>query len=359
MANKKSKWQMVNGKWKKSCLWEDGYYRMVGMSSMVFLVTGENVKMENLSGGAVDDSYALGTWKFGDFDEAHPEVAKHTGQKNNNVDISLWGGMLLSKGVLSDDGKAITIWSLANKLSGFEKMSGEDYATYLNSADPADAPSSHYKIQPEFQGKLLWVSGAPGLGKSTTGLFLSRTADYVYYEADAFGSHLNPYIPLDADEPSMATMKQKPLKGVPQDRLDAVKASSKDLIKFATGEDYNSENLEIFYSAMCKDIKTEKKRMGGNWVIAQAVPSKALRDHIKKQLGPELLFVVLNMKKEDQMKRIQARHGEEGKFTDMLTKLYDLYEPATEDEEQATNVFITSDMSKEDVVKKVLKTLQE
>ena len=70
------------------------------------------------------------------------------------------------------------------------------------------APSSHYKIQPESIGKLLWVTGAPGMGKSTSGLILSKTAGYVYYEADAFGMLVNPYIPPDVEEPSLATMKQ-------------------------------------------------------------------------------------------------------------------------------------------------------
>ena len=101
--------------------------------------------------------------------------------------------------------------------------------------DPHDAPPNHYKIQPENVGKLLWISGAPGLGKSTSGLYLSRKAGYVYYEADAYGGHLNPYIPPDVDEPSLATMKQKPLKGLPKERIDACSGLS-EFIKFIQGD---------------------------------------------------------------------------------------------------------------------------
>merc|ERR1712018_295050 len=111
---------------------------------------------------------------------------------------------------------------MGNEVDSFIKMSEEEYASFNQCADSADAPSNHYKIQPEFQGKFLWVSGAPGLGKSTTALYLSRTADYVYYEADAFLWNGNPYVPPDVDETSLGAMRFKPLKGVPRDRIDAV-----------------------------------------------------------------------------------------------------------------------------------------
>merc|ERR1719411_2559305 len=101
-------------------------------------------------------------------------------------------------------------------------MSEEEVAEFLASGDPEDAIPHPYKIQPENQGKLLWLSGAPGLGKSTSGLMLSKKSDYVYYEADCFMNHLNPYVPTDVDEPTLAMFTQKFLKGVPQERLDVV-----------------------------------------------------------------------------------------------------------------------------------------
>ena len=93
-------------------------------------------------------------------------------------------------------------------------------------------PSMFYKVQPENQGilfkcnsqmimklcgafligKIIWLSGPPGAGKSTSGLFLAKKYGYVYYEADGYMFSVNPYIPLDSAEPSMATMSQPPLK---------------------------------------------------------------------------------------------------------------------------------------------------
>ena len=64
----------------------------------------------------------------------------------------------------------------------------------------------------EIQGKLFWISGPPGAGKSTTAQLLGRNAGFVYYEADCLIQHANPYIPIDVENPTMATYQQKHLK---------------------------------------------------------------------------------------------------------------------------------------------------
>ena len=75
-----------------------------------------------------------------------------------------------------------------------------------------EAPLHHYKIQPENQRKLVWLSGPPGVGKSTTAQLLSKHAGFVYYEADCTGSFLNPFIPSNEENPTAASFKQKPMK---------------------------------------------------------------------------------------------------------------------------------------------------
>merc|ERR1712141_480308 len=66
--------------------------------------------------------------------------------------------------------------------------------------------------QPENQGKILFLSGPPGAGKSTTGQYIAKQKGWVYYEADCFSKVVNPFIPLDVDEPSMAQLQQKVIK---------------------------------------------------------------------------------------------------------------------------------------------------
>ena len=139
------------------------------------------------------------------------------------------------------------------------------------------------------------------------------------------------------------------------DVLDAIEKGIKDFKAMIEGKDFEQKSLENFYASMCKDIITEKKRMGGDWVVAQAVPSRALRDHIRSQLGPDLIFVVLSMPKEDQKARLIQRHGEESGFLEHLEKM-DIWEPAEADEERivATIKVTTETLHRElnDLIKK-------
>ena len=40
--------------------------------------------------------------------------------------------------------------------------------------DNINAPSCPYPLRPEHQGRLVWISGAPGSGKSTTAWMLAK-----------------------------------------------------------------------------------------------------------------------------------------------------------------------------------------
>ena len=70
----------------------------------------------------------------------------------------------------------------------------------------------HIIPKPGKPGKIYWLSGPPGAGKSTTCHLLAKKNDYIYYEADATSQLKNPFIPVDVDDPAMAQMNQKSLK---------------------------------------------------------------------------------------------------------------------------------------------------
>ena len=253
----------------------------------------------------------------------------------------------------------MTFTGMKGSVDLLEWMSEEEFVNFINSGDPADAPPNNYKIQPENQGKLIWISGAPGLGKSTSGLFLGKKAGYVYYEADAFMAHVNPYVPTDVEEPTIATFNQNFLKGVPQHRIDTVADGTSNFMGMMEGKDYDSKSLCKFYSLMSEDIANEQRRMGGDFAVAHAVPARKFRDHIRKQLGSNLIFVVLHMSKEDQIERIKGRHGNEEMFVNMLTKCYDFFEPAEEDEPNTIPLLITKDMTRDDVVDKIIQLVKD
>ena len=334
--------------------WRDGYYKFNLRSTNAFKVTGESVEMETFL-GKMDGELSKCKWEYGDFGQAHPELIKTTGRSNYNVEMAMMNGMWQLKGILCDDGLTISTW--ANELGVFEWITEDEYESIKSSGDPCDAPPNHYTIQPEYDGKLIFISGAPGMGKSTSGLMLSKMAGYVYYEADAFLKHVNPYIPPDVEEPSLATIKQKPLIGVPQERIDAVTYGLNDLIAMFKGEKYDKSKLEVYYTELCKNIKAEKNRIGGDWVVAHAVPSRGFRDFVKKQLGPRSIFIVLNMSREDVKQRLDNRHGNEQASAMWLSKIYDVFEPAADDEERTINIQVTNIMTREEVAQMIIDRL--
>ena len=175
---------------------------------------------------------------------------------------------------------------------------------------------------------------------------------------------MNPYVPTTANGDNLieAMTKQTPLKGVSQHRIDASSNAENEFNNLMSGQPYDFQKLCDIWSVMADDILRERKRMGGDWAIVHAVPTRALRDHLKKELGPDLIFVVLHMTKEDQDKRIKGRHGDNedaGGINDYLTNLHKIYEPATEDESNALNIQVTPEMTPDDVIAKILDSLKK
>lgn len=96
----------------------------------------------------------------------------------------------------------------------------------------------------------------------------------MYFEADCFMNHLNPYVPTDVDEPTLAMMSQNFLSGVPQERIDIVADGYNNFMAMGDGQEYNYEKLSKFYTAMAENVAAEQKRIGGDFVVAQAVPTR-------------------------------------------------------------------------------------
>ena len=218
---------------------------------------------------------------YGDCGEAHPDVSELTGKKSYNVKITFtWGVDFHDLGVMTDDGSHVTMKGMMG-ISTLEKISEEEAAELLASGDPVDAPPGPYKVQPEYQGKILWLTGAPGMGKSTTAQLLGRNKGFVYYEGDCFGGGRNPYIPLDVPNPWFSQFRQSHLIG--EGVVDRVKAMEPmmQVLKEGVMSDSNREELKPFYELMCEDILRERKRIGGDWAVASVVFSREHRDLLR------------------------------------------------------------------------------
>ena len=107
---------------------------------------------------------------------------------------------------------------------------------------------------------------------------------------------------------------------------------------------------------ICKGVEGQKKRLGGDFAVAHVVFSRKSRDLCRKEC-PDIVFITLTMTEECQKKRLQKRHGDNKEMLDFLTKLFDELEPAGDDEENAYNIIISEDMSKEDVLNRVLEVI--
>ena len=155
-----------------------------------------------------------GTWTFGDFGPVSKEMAEATGAKNYNVECDY--KMYKCQAVLNVDGTLIYANSMIipGQIDMIKWVSDKELEEIKNSREPAEAPITplYIKHQPGKSGKLVWFSGPPGVGKSTTAQLLARNHGYVYYEADCLINFVNPFVDIMHPNPTMAQMNQNPLK---------------------------------------------------------------------------------------------------------------------------------------------------
>ena len=138
-------------------------------------------------------------------------------KKKNNFELNLsyWGGEIpiQTHGVITTDGEKIFFWGAWNDIECHTWQSESDLKMLAEDRDSILEPACNYKIQPENQGKLVWLTGTPGAGKSTVGHLMSKESDYVFYEGDSSDAFLNPFIPSNVSgNPTKQAFRQKPLK---------------------------------------------------------------------------------------------------------------------------------------------------
>ena len=110
----------------------------------------------------------------------------------------------------------------------------------------------------------------------------------------------------------MMQTRQKSLEGKGREERKLVVDKMSEFWKKAfrsvelSSDDWNM--LESFHDLLCQDIRTQRRRIGGDWVMAGCVPHKRMRDMIRANLGPQLVIVSLVMEEEDARERISSRH---------------------------------------------------
>merc|ERR1711936_155803 len=335
----------------------EGYYKSDNHYCQTFKIGAD----KSLGKDGTDTEHAL-TIQYGDFGDTMEEVRELTGEPRYTIQIKIEDGEtktidVSDFGVVVEGGKKMVLKSSAG-VATFEKITDEEFIALENDFDDIEAPPGPFKLQPETQGKIIWLSGAPGMGKSTTAQILGRLHGYVYYEADCFASPKNPFIPLDVENPSLAQMRQRVLKGKGRpERLDIMKKTMECWGQLMAGQEYDKEAMVAYYTTMAEDIKTQKERIGGDWAIAHVVMKNEHRAALRKCLGSQLYLVNLVMSTEDRRKRVLDRHmGDEG-IGDMMDHFEKLMDPTEEGEENTITVQVSAEMTREDVVHTVLKAV--
>ena len=132
-------------------------------------------------------------------------------------------------------------------------------------------------------------------------------------------------------------------------------------IKWDKPDEWDKEEvnkvMEIVSEDMANDILKQRQRIGGDWSIAFAVFSRKQRHIIRKILGPDVIFIVLNLTVDCTKKRLTSRHGDSDiadEFTTRLLEFCKFYEKAGEDEANAFNIIIEENMNTDNVVEKVM-----
>jgi len=270
--------------------------------------------------------------EYGEFGQVHPKIEEITGKRKNNFKLIIsWNKENDSdtweiEGLVTDDGERLYYKKThdPNEIDIHARISqAEADEIDADEGDPIDAPPGPYKIQPEYQGRLVWLTGPPGTGKSTTAQLLGRLKGYVYYEVDCFRGLRNPYIPLDVPNPTMAQDSQRHLTGEGKEERKAVcekavKWWEKTLFKKETPTDEDEAACDDLMDLLAENILSERRRIGGDWVVAGCLCRTKERNRIRSKFGQDILMVHLQMSEEDVTKRLAARHAGNEKSQEIL-----------------------------------------
>ena len=147
-------------------------------------------------------------------------------------------------------------------------------------------------LTPGNLGKLVVITGTPGAGKSTTAAAIAKLEQWTYYEADGFCFGFNPY--MSPNESQVDARSDRPALIGPgmARRWEATQSFFNQLLEDKKTTD-RSPAIQ-FYQLEAEDIKKERARVGGNWIVADAIFKRWERDIIREVLD-DVIFVVLEI----------------------------------------------------------------
>jgi len=346
--------------------WKKGFWYHRNNPSHVCKVKEHTLKYRHLVAYDYPDLYSTDSKdvpiQFGSFGKVGlKEIVELTGKTHFNFKI---GKSNDHKFVMNDEGtKAYFEESdevtREKRMDILEWISDEEFQKILEEREDIDYPSCPYdEEQPKKKpGMIFWLTGVPGSGKSTTCQLMARNHGFVYLEVDGYMFMINPFPDLNKGNPSVSARVNKALKGVPKEDVKALIDSHK-MVGNIFRKDYTKEqfsnDLKPQMEYYLRNIKKQHERLGGDFALAWSSITRAQREFCKKILGPNLVFICLEMDTKCQEERLKKRHPDEKETVKWLKQVAKFSEPAGDSEENVHAVWINNKMSEDEVVEKVL-----
>ena len=104
-----------------------------------------------------------------------------------------------------------------------------------------------------------------------------------------------------------------------------------------------------YFTLMAENILKERNRVGGDWIAVYAMPKRADRDIMRKVLGDDLTFVVLDISLDLVNERLSGR----GNGETHLAKQHYKFEPAQDDEPNTIGFEIKKGVTREENAKQI------